>query len=280
MRPVSRGLPRARWSTTRRTAGSFRTTPRSPNGSPTFATAEANRRSDEPKRGCFVLLLATGRRRLADRQAAAARSQDGAQRRQTDAAQEETEAAQRRPSRQRRKRHRRQTEEAQAQTEEDAKLTSAPGGKALGMSILGNQEAPKALVIVPWKSSELGNSLGISTMLDDSRQPIDKEVFMRVLQLLRDQVGNGAPRRCARPTANATQRRHCGAQEEVMSFDGVAGKRRPIRRRGDGLPRRALRLFGGADRGQAPPLPRGLRASRRSSSPCSRSSCTGESSRS
>lgn len=51
----------------------------------------------------------------------------------------------------------------------------------LGMSILGNQEAPKALVIVPWKSSEIGASLGISTMLDDSRQPIDKEVFMRVL---------------------------------------------------------------------------------------------------
>jgi len=51
----------------------------------------------------------------------------------------------------------------------------------LGMSILGNQEAPKALVIVPWKSSELGDALGISTMLDDSRLPIDKEVFMRML---------------------------------------------------------------------------------------------------
>jgi hypothetical protein len=51
----------------------------------------------------------------------------------------------------------------------------------LGMSVLGNQEAPKALVIVPWKASEIGDSLGISTMLDDSRLPIDKEVFMRVL---------------------------------------------------------------------------------------------------
>ena len=51
----------------------------------------------------------------------------------------------------------------------------------LGMSILGNQEAPKSLVIVPWKSSEIGQGLGISTLLDDSRQPIDKEVFMRVL---------------------------------------------------------------------------------------------------
>jgi hypothetical protein len=51
----------------------------------------------------------------------------------------------------------------------------------LGISILGNQEAPKALVIVPWKSSQLGASLGVSTLLDDSRQPIDREVFMRAL---------------------------------------------------------------------------------------------------
>src|SRR5437867_13062368 len=51
----------------------------------------------------------------------------------------------------------------------------------LGMSILGNQEAPKALVIVPWKSSELGNGPGVSTLLDDSRRPVDKEVFMRML---------------------------------------------------------------------------------------------------
>jgi hypothetical protein len=63
-------------------------------------------------------------------------------------------------------------EEDQATTQED---------RDLGMSILGNQEAPKALVIVPWKRSEIGNALGISTMLDDSRLPIDKEVFMRML---------------------------------------------------------------------------------------------------
>lgn len=57
------------------------------------------------------------------------------------------------------------------------------GPKALsGMSILGNQEAPKALVIVPWKSSQLGDSLGISKTLDEGRQPVDKEVFMRQLR--------------------------------------------------------------------------------------------------
>jgi hypothetical protein len=66
--------------------------------------------------------------------------------------------------------------------EEEAKLVSVPGGKALGMSILGNQEAPKALVIVPWKSSELGREPGVSPLLDDSRKPVDREVFMRELR--------------------------------------------------------------------------------------------------
>src|SRR5437879_3704515 len=73
-------------------------------------------------------------------------------------------------------------DEGQEKPAEDPKLTSVPGSKALGMSILGNQDAPKSLVIVPWKSSELGESPGISPMLDDSRQPVDKEVFMRALR--------------------------------------------------------------------------------------------------
>jgi hypothetical protein len=73
-------------------------------------------------------------------------------------------------------------EDPQAQTDQDPKLTSVPGSKALGMSILGNQEAPTSLVIVPWKSSEVGRATGISPMLDDSRQPVDKEVFMRELR--------------------------------------------------------------------------------------------------
>ena len=69
-----------------------------------------------------------------------------------------------------------------AQTQTPAKTKTDEGTKVIsGMSILGNQEAPKSLVIVPWKSSELGDSLGISTMLDDSRQPIDREVFLRSL---------------------------------------------------------------------------------------------------
>ena len=53
--------------------------------------------------------------------------------------------------------------------------------KLSGISILGNQEAPKALVIVPWKSSEIGDPLGLDENLDGSRRPVDKEVFMREL---------------------------------------------------------------------------------------------------
>src|SRR5215831_10491760 len=41
------GIIRARWSITRRTAGSFRTTPKSSSGLPTFATAQKNWRSHD-----------------------------------------------------------------------------------------------------------------------------------------------------------------------------------------------------------------------------------------
>ena len=99
----------------------------------------------------------------------------------TEAAQGQTEKPQAKTEEAKKEEPKKQTEEAQPKTEEDSKLTSVPGGKALGMSILGNQEAPKALVIVPWKSSELGNGPSVSTLLDDSRLPIDKEVFMRML---------------------------------------------------------------------------------------------------
>ena len=76
---------------------------------------------------------------------------------------------------------------AQAAADEAAAVKVPPaadsgGSKTLsGISILGNQEAPKALVIVPWKSSEIGDPLGLAENLDDSRRPVDKEVFMREL---------------------------------------------------------------------------------------------------
>lgn len=50
-----------------------------------------------------------------------------------------------------------------------------------GMSILGNEEAPKSLVIIPWKSSELGDDLSLTDALEDLAQPVDKDVFLREL---------------------------------------------------------------------------------------------------
>ena len=50
-----------------------------------------------------------------------------------------------------------------------------------GMSILGNEEAPKSLVIIPWKSSELGDDISLADTLDDRARPVDKVVFLREL---------------------------------------------------------------------------------------------------
>lgn len=49
-----------------------------------------------------------------------------------------------------------------------------------GISIVGNNDAPKSLYIVPWKGSELGGDNGLTPSLLDARTaPVDKEVFMR-----------------------------------------------------------------------------------------------------
>jgi hypothetical protein len=52
-----------------------------------------------------------------------------------------------------------------------------------GISIIGNDEAPKSLYIVPWKASRVGDAAEFgSTLLDDGLMPVDKEVFMRELR--------------------------------------------------------------------------------------------------
>jgi len=58
-----------------------------------------------------------------------------------------------------------------------------------GMSILGNEEAPKSLVIIPWKSSELGDDISLSDTLDDRARPVDKEVFLRELNFYEIRAG-------------------------------------------------------------------------------------------
>jgi len=50
-----------------------------------------------------------------------------------------------------------------------------------GMSVLGNNEAPKSLVIVPWKSSQIGDGIGVVESLSNRPVPVDREVFRREL---------------------------------------------------------------------------------------------------
>jgi hypothetical protein len=51
-----------------------------------------------------------------------------------------------------------------------------------GMSIVGNSETPTSLVIVPWKSSEIGKDTKLqSNLLNDGLTPVDRAVFMREL---------------------------------------------------------------------------------------------------
>jgi hypothetical protein len=51
-----------------------------------------------------------------------------------------------------------------------------------GMSIVGNDEAPKSLYIVPWKSSELGRETRLDMMLNEDDVPVDRDVFKRQLE--------------------------------------------------------------------------------------------------
>ncbi|MEA3361704.1 MAG: hypothetical protein U9Q61_00290 [Thermodesulfobacteriota bacterium] len=50
-----------------------------------------------------------------------------------------------------------------------------------GMSIVGNDEAPKSLYIVPWKSSEIGVETSLGMMLIKDAVPVDRDVFKRQL---------------------------------------------------------------------------------------------------
>ena len=73
-----------------------------------------------------------------------------------------------------------------------ADAPKAGGDKEMtGMSILGNDDAPKALVIVPWKSSAMGSALDVSRALDDGRQPVDRDVFQRELDYYQIRESSG-----------------------------------------------------------------------------------------
>ena len=51
-----------------------------------------------------------------------------------------------------------------------------------GISIVGNDEAPKSLYIVPWDSSEICGETSLDTMLSEDDVPVDREVFKRQIE--------------------------------------------------------------------------------------------------
>ena len=53
-----------------------------------------------------------------------------------------------------------------------------------GTTITGNRELPKALHIVPWKSSEAGDLAGrpMNSLVDEALSPVDRDVFLRELE--------------------------------------------------------------------------------------------------
>lgn len=69
--------------------------------------------------------------------------------------------------------------------------TAPPAGdkQVAGMSILGDDEAPKSLVIVPWKSSDLGNALAVAKGLSAGREPVDKKSFVRAVDYYEIRAG-------------------------------------------------------------------------------------------
>ena len=65
----------------------------------------------------------------------------------------------------------------------DKALKKDPETKELsGMSIVGNDEAPKSLYIVPWKGSEIGLKTDLNMVLNEKDAPVDRDVFKRKLE--------------------------------------------------------------------------------------------------
>lgn len=66
--------------------------------------------------------------------------------------------------------------------EEDPQVQSSGATQELdGISVIGNRELPKALVIVPWKAPEPGELDGspLQSLLDEVLGPVDKDVHKR-----------------------------------------------------------------------------------------------------
>lgn len=63
----------------------------------------------------------------------------------------------------------------------NAILAEEPAQELDGISVIGNRELPKALVIVPWKAPEPGDLDGspLQSLIDEVLGPLDKDVHKR-----------------------------------------------------------------------------------------------------
>ena len=81
-------------------------------------------------------------------------------------------------------------ENVHGENEKPAIKGNASNAKELsGMSIVGNDEAPKSLYIVPWKSSKIGDETSLNAMLNEKDVPVDVEVFKRQVEFYRISTG-------------------------------------------------------------------------------------------
>jgi len=81
------------------------------------------------------------------------------------------------------------TDEQTAVARETNKDKETKAKEMSGMSIVGNDEAPKSLYIVPWKSSEIGVQTSLDMMLTEGDVPVDREVFKRKIEFYRISTG-------------------------------------------------------------------------------------------
>jgi hypothetical protein len=64
--------------------------------------------------------------------------------------------------------------------EQDENKDTSSGVKELsGMSVVGNDEAPTSLYIVPWKGSQLSGETSLDMMLSEKDVPVERDVFKR-----------------------------------------------------------------------------------------------------
>ena len=65
-----------------------------------------------------------------------------------------------------------------------------------GITIIGDQELPRVLYIVPWKDPALGDLVGkpVNSLVDEALAPVDREVFRRQISYFDQLYGDpGVP---------------------------------------------------------------------------------------